>query len=547
MHDLIMTETLQPAPKATGKRSWSGGWTRAAAALFRTQSTHAATHAGFLRADLGAVLIAAALLLTAIPAAAQEAEEKPVKPPSVKEENIQIKRGRDIVQIPNLWYQEGTEAPDSIGVLRVARPTSDPDAVTYPDVGGGFPVNLQLATFVRDGQIAELPISQDVIDGEVTGRIIIRPPVDDYYDIAEPYGVEPIKQVPGEETIVDAREWYEAALYSPVTRTQAPDDRFHNTRELRGRLRSTARGGESVYFYITASRELRPQAVLPPTVPATYVPPATERVFIPEARTDIRFEVVRPPNLDWITTTAVMAGPNRADIPSRDGQYEANRIKGDVTSTLRWRVDNDERYEVTFYGSTNATVSDNGSHNDVPYGLSVAARFGKARALELRAEAGYEDDPFQAQTFGTGDERLRVLFGYDRATPRLNWRLSLGPTYFRDRQSSWERSREDARELGLSARASLDRRFRAQARFPLTLGLLGQAEHTWGYIRDAGNSNLALSGRISLKPSFSVQTTEIMIGPVAYIGYTDSEYAEIAGFSEFNAQFGVEATTKVRF
>lgn len=465
-------------------------------------------------------------------------------PPSVKEENVHIKRGQDIVQIPSLWYQEGNQSPDSLGVLRVARPASDPDAVTYPDAQRNFPVNLQLATFVRDGQVAELPISQEVVDGTVSGRIIIRPPADDFYDIAEPFGVEPIKQVPGEETIVDAREWYEAALYSPITKTRAPENEFHNTRELRGRLRSTARGGETVYFVIAASKQIRPQAVLPPTVP-----PITERVVIPEVRATFTFETIRPPNLDWITTTAVMAGPNRADIPGRrnSDSYEATRVKGDISSTLRWRADENERYEITFYGSSQATFGNSGNHHDVPYGLAFAARFGQEKAFEIRAEAGYEDDPWQAQSFGTGDERLRVLFGYDRARSALNWRLSVGPTYFRDRQSSWEGGRSDARELGLSALATVSKRFRADAQMPVTLSLLGQADQTWGYIRDAGNSNLSLAGRISLKPSFYVQTTEIALGPVAYIGYTDSAYDEIAGFSEFNAQFGVEATTKVRF
>jgi hypothetical protein len=472
-------------------------------------------------------------------------QEKPVKSPSVEEENVRIKRGRDIVQIPGVWYQEGSTPPDSLGVLRVPRALGDPDVITYPDLQEQFPVDLQLAVFIRDGQIAELPIGDDVISGAVPGRIIIRTPPDDFYDIAQPFGVKPIKQVPGEETIIDAKEWYEAALYNPVTNERAPQSIYHNTRELRGRLQSTARRGETIHFVIPASRLPTPRTVPPPPIP-----PISERVVIPEARSyvTIREAGTGRARLDWITTAAALSGPNRADLPGTP-DYEATRIKGDVSSTLRVHVDANELYEITFYGSTNATLGSdgNGDHNDVPYGLSIAARFGETQAFELRAEAGYEDDPFQAQSFGTGDERLRVLLGFDRKTQGTQFGVSLGPTYLRDRPSPPESVRDDARELGFTLRAGAEKKFRPQSRNPILLSATANLDQSWGYIRDAGNRNTTINGRMALKPSFFVRTTQISLGPVAYVEYRKSDYATIEGFSEFNAQFGIEVSTRVRF
>lgn len=470
------------------------------------------------------------------------AQDKPVTPPSVEEENVHIKRGRDVVQIPGIWYQEGTQEPDSLGILRVARPFADADAITYPDAQYRFPVNLQQAVFIREGHVATLPLSQQVLDGTVPGRIIIRPPADDHYDIAEPFGVDPIKQMPGEETIVDAKAWYEASLYNPATGERAPESIYYSTRELRGRLRSTAQGGETVHFVIRATERPEPQ-VLPPAP----VPPVSERLLIPEVRSTFVFRQPQPrPGLDWTTTTAVLYGPNRADLPPHP-DFTANRVKGDVSSTLRWHVGESERYELSFYGSTQATFGEWGNHNDVPYGLSVAAQFGNRSVFEARAEAAYEDDPFQAQSFATGDERLRVLFGLYQSTRKTELGLSLGPTYFRDRPSSWEGGRTDARELGFTVRGRAERRFRPQSGHPVLLSASGNFDHTWGYIRDAGNSNMAVEGRVALKPSFFVNRTQISIGPVGYLSYTESAYADIEGFSEFNAQIGVEATTRVRF
>lgn len=120
------------------------------------------------------------------------------------------------------------------------------------------------------------------------------------------------------------------------------------------------------------------------------------------------------PTLDWTTTIALLGGPNRADIPGGAGDYRATRIKGDAASTLRWHPNRQESCELTLSGST-ATfgTGGHGDHNDVPYGLSVAAQFRVDRGLEVRADAAFEDDPFQAQTFSTGDEHFRLLLGVD--------------------------------------------------------------------------------------------------------------------------------------
>lgn len=507
------------------------------------------------------VIVAAIFLLGTggqlVPLPPQEAaaQDPSTVPPSVEREEVQIQRGRDVVQVPSLWYQEGDKAPDSLGVLRVARSPEDPDAMTHPEARYQFPVHLQLATFVRNAQVAEIPMSASVIRGDVRGRIIIRSPDEDDYDIAEPYGVEPIKQVPGEKTIVDARAWYEAALQNPVTGERAPENRFHATRELRGKLRSTASGGEEVRFVLLARQAGAPATATPNTAPP--IPPVRDRFIVSEVRietdaqVDAQTETAPRPPLDWTTTVASLAGPSRADIPARGG-YNANRIKGDVVSTLRWRVNQRGSYALSFTGSTQATFGDGGGkHNDVPYGVGIAARFGKERALYVRAEAAYEDDPFQAQTFSTGDQRLRLLFGMDYRSkvppaPKTRWRLSAGPTYFLDRPSSWERGRADARELGVSLKGSLNHRVRIQS-FTSTLGVSVDVKQSWGYVRDAGNSNTTLSGRVSFKPNFRLGRSRVRVGPVGYLQYVSNEYADIPGFSEYNLQFGLEATTRLFF
>lgn len=482
------------------------------------------------------------LLLSLLTGPALAQEGPPVVPPSVERAAIEIERGRDIVQPLSLWYQEGTKPPDSLGVLRVpCCGTGEPDAITYPDAVDQFPVNLQVAIFVRDGQIAEVPISTNVLRGVTPGRIIIRSAPDDYYDIAEPFGVEPIKQVPGDETIIDVRAWYQAALQTPSSETMAPADEFHTIRELRGQLRSTAREGESVYFVIVAGR------VEPPVVTLTPIPP--ERVVAPvlKATIDLRLREMARPRLDWTTTTALLAGPNRADLPGRPSStYNAFRVRGHVESTLRWHANPTESYSFTVFGSSQPTFAKSDSHHDVPYGLSLSARFGAARAIELRAEASYEDDPFQAQGFQSGDERLRLMLGYDYETATTRRRVSIGPTYFRDQTSVWERNRTDARELGFTLEGLWGEQVKA-AGFTTTIRSLVAINQSWGYIQDAGTRNTTLEGRLAIKPNFSVGSTRMEFGPAAYVQYVSNDYDTMPGFTELNAQAGLELTTHIKF
>lgn len=480
------------------------------------------------------------LLLIAVPALAQE--EPPVVPPSVERAAIEIERGRDIVQPLSLWYQEGTKPPDSLGVLRVpCCGTGELDAITYPDAVDQFPVNLQVAVFVRDGQIAEVPISTDVLRGLTPGRIIIRSAPDDHYDIAEPFGVEPIKQVPGNETIINAQAWYQASLQNPDSETIAPDDKFHTIRELRGQLRSTAREGEGVFFVIIAGRDE------PPVVTLTPVPP--ERMVTPvlEATIDLKLRQVARPRLDWTTTTALLAGPNRADLPGRQSStYKAFRVRGHVQNTFRWHANPAESYSFTVFGSSQPTFRQSDSHHDVPYGLSISARFGAVRAIEIRAEASHEDDPFQAQGFQSGDERLRLMLGYDYETETTRRRVSIGPTYFRDQTSVWERNRTDARELGFTLEGLWNEQITI-AGFTTSIRSLAALDQSWGYIRDAGTRNTTLEGRLAIKPNFWIGSTRMEFGPAAYAQYVSNDYDMMPGFSEFNAQAGLELTTHIKF
>ena len=489
------------------------------------------------------------------------AQENPVVEPRTKEARVQIERGRDIVQPPSLWYQKGHyvdpsaypdsviwNAPDSLGVLRI--PCCDsggPDAITYPDAEGRFPVNLQVATFVRDGQIAELPIGDKVIEGTRPAQIVIRTPPEDFYDIAIPFGADTIKQVPGDETIIDARTWYQNSLRNRTTGQVAPADSFNTVRELRGQLRSTAPGGEGVFFVIVARQSVSPPS--PPDEPPFFLAPIDQTLPLIESPRIVIDDRPRPssPNLDWKTTTALMAGPNRADIPGRSiSSYAATRIKGDIRSTLRLWANPTASYLLSVFGSSQATFSNDGNHHDVPYGLAVAARFGASNAVELRAEASQEDDPFQLQGFDAGDQRLRFLVGYDHMSATNQFRMSMGPTYYRDQQSSWESGRSDARQLGVSIEGVWEKRLRLGL-IPVQFASSALLNQSWGYIQDAGNRNTTIAGRLAIKPQIRILSTEIGFGPVAYLQYVDNEYAAIQGFSEFNAQFGLEVTSHLLF
>jgi hypothetical protein len=433
---------------------------------------------------------------------------------------------------------------------------------------------------VEDGQVVDVKVSP-----AATGRrsstlgstvrdelIVIRPPESDAFDIAIPdgltckrlepgsredratrgrlYGDVPCKQVRGIETVVDVATWFEASMTHSGTGIRARSNGFHNARELRGWLRSLAPGGEQVRFVLVAT---------PPAeaVPAPRVAPILDTVLVaPVAQVEgtFRVETVPTSGVEWITTLGALRGPNRSGLPGRpdDPRYEANRLKGDAVTTMRWRITPRQRYEVTLFGSTQASLSDNpvGNHHDVPYGMHLAARFGTAGAtgVELRLEGSYEDDPFQRNTLSTGDQRIRVLFGLDHGSARTgptHWRLSLGPTYFVDRSNIWE-TRGDARQLGYSVDGVYHRNVEL-LRLPALLSAGVRMDQSWGYVQDAGNRNFALTGRLSAKPRVDFGGTMIAVGPVLYLNHMDSEYADTPGFDESNAQLGVELTSWITF
>lgn len=468
-----------------------------------------------------------------------QAQDRPTVPPNVEESTIQIERGQDVVQPPSLWYQEGNAEPDSLGIIRVPR-TGDPDAIEYRDRDRNFPVYLQHATFVREGQVSEIRLSQRVLRGEVPGRIIIRPPAEDFYDIAEPFGVEPIRQEPGEETIIDAREWYRASLQNPATGQFAPASMFHSARELRGRLRSTAPGGERVRFYIVAT----PEVERPAPIRIEAAPARVERRMVPVTR----FFTIREtpaPRVEWITHMGLFGGVNTAELPAlQEDRYFASRIRGDVTSTIRINVNEDRAFDFSLYGASQPTLSDDGNHHDAPYGLAISGYFGEETQFVIQAMAMYDDSPFQTQNFANGDQRLRLLFGVDDKQGATRYRLRFGPTYFRDQPSVLDKPlRSDSRQLGASAYANLLQDTRIAGR-PFVWFYEARAEHSWGFITDGGNRNFTVDGRVALKRQFSLGAGTFSIGPAVYGQYVNNVYDETPGFDELSLLFGLHVTTR---
>jgi len=531
------------------------------------------------RSAIGLLVFALAVLL--VPSADAQT---PVAP-SIERAEIEIKRGTDIVQPPSVFYKrilKGQDpaivAGDSLGLLRIPRPR-DLDAIQYTDRGLGFTVNLQHAMVVADGQIVDVGVSDRAVGHRLSTNgpgiqdelILIRPPSEDAFDIAIPdgltckrlepgseedlrtrgrlYGDVPCKQVRGVETVVDVAAWFDASLTNSLSGVRAQVSRLHNARELRGWLQSLAPGGERVRFVLVAT---------PPeqTVVAERAPTRLDTILVsPVAPVEglFRTETVSASGFEWITTLAAMSGPNRSDLPGQTApRYRANRLKGDVATTLRWRVTSEQRYELTLFGSTQATISDQavGNHHDVPYGMTIAARFGEygETGFELRLEGSYEDDPFQRNTLSSGDQRIRVLLGLDHGsilTEKVHWRLGLGPTYFVDRTNIWE-VRNDARQLGYSVDGVYSRNVRL-LQLPAILSVGAQVYQSWGYVKDTGNDNLTLTGRLSVKPRLNLGGTTIAVGPVVYLGHVRNDYAEIPGFDESNAQFGVELTSWITF
>jgi hypothetical protein len=535
------------------------------------------------RTTVSALIVVLGVLLSVLGAAPVQAQA-PVKP-GVERAAIEIKRGSDVVQPPAVLYKrilDGEDAAlvpgDSLGVLKIPRPR-ELDAIQYTDSGLGFAVNLQHAMIVRDGQVVDVRVSEQAVGrrpspgaSSVQSEILIlRPPPEDAFDIAIPDGLEckrlepgsredtltrgrlygdlPCKQVAGVETVVDVKAWYEASMTNSLTGQRAVSGTRHNARELRGWLRSLARDGEQVRFVMVATPPERTRI-------AERAPTRLDTIVVaPIARIDgvFRIEHTRASNFEWVTTLAALTGPNRTGLPgSTLPRYASNRIKGDAITSMRFNVSDRQRYEVTFFGSTQASLSDHaaGNHHDVPYGLSLAARFGEkaGTAFEVRLEGSYEDDPFQRNTLSTGDQRVRLLLGVDHGsilTEPAHLRLSAGPTYFVDRTNIWE-VRSDGRQLGLSARGTYSRNVHL-FRLPAILTVGGHLDRSWGYIRDTGNRHPALSGRFSAKPRFRLGGTTLAVGPVLYLAHTRSAYPQIDGFAETDAQFGLEMTSWITF
>ena len=510
--------------------------------------------------------------------------QAPVKP-GVERAGIEIRRGLDVVQPPVVYYKRvlrNAARPvrvDSLGVLKVPRPR-DLDAIEYRDRSLGFAINLQHAMVVSDGQIVDVDVSNQAIrrTGNGTNRveeevIILRPPPEDAFDVAIPDGLEcvvlepesqddlesrgslyapdgerpaPCKQVQGVETVVDVAAWYEASMTNVLTGVRARSQRFHNARELRGWLKSRAPGGEQVRFVLVATPPGKDRIVYRER-------PGLDNLPLNDFTVDVTFTEVSESGFEWITTLGALAGPNRSGLPGDPGaNYSARRFKGDAVTAVRWNMSPDHRYEVKVFASTHATISDEapGNHHDVPYGLSLAARFGERgrTGVEVRVEGSYEDDPFQQNTLRRGDQRIRVLAGLDHGhllNSRTQWHVAVGPTYFVDRVNIWE-DRRDGRQLGYSVDASFNRNTKL-FRVPSIFTLGGQAYHTFGYVQDTGNSNLTLRTRLAVKPRFVIGGTMLAVGPVAHLDYTDSNYADIPGFSETNVQLGLEVTSWIVF
>lgn len=509
----------------------------------------------------------------------------PVKP-GVERAGIEIKRGLDIVQPPAVFYKRvlrNAARPvrvDSLGVLKVPRPR-DLDAIQYRDSGLGFAVNLQHAMVVSDGQIVDVDISEQAVRNGRAGRqpveeelIIFRPPAEDAFDIAIPDGLAcvdlapgsdedlasrgslyapdegvapaPCKQVQGIETVVDVAAWYDASMTNALTGIRARSDRFHNARELRGWLKSRAPGGEQVRFVLVATPPERERIVFRER-------PSVEDVAFAPVRVVIDVKEVTESGFELITTLAALGGPNRGELPGAPGpRYRAQRLKGDAITAVRWNVSDEQRYEIRLFGSTQASISDAapGNHHDVPYGLSLAARFGErmSTGFELRIEGAYEDDPFQRNTLSRADQRIRVLAGVDHGhiiTSPAQWHIAVGPTYFVDRVNIWE-VRRDGRQLGYSVDASYHRNT-TLFRLPSIVSAGAQWYHTFGYVQDTGNGNRTVRGRLAAKPRFLIGGTMLAFGPVAHIEHTDSDYADIPGFTETNLQFGLEITSWITF
>ena len=508
-------------------------------------------------------------------------------PPTVERTVVKIDRGSDIVQPPTVVHKQVRDGEDparvsgdTVGVMKVPR-DGELDAIRFLDTRTGTPVNLQHAMIVRGGRIADVEISRESMGWPVPPGarsvtrelLVLRPPQKDAFDVAIPreldcvrlapeseearvfegrlYENAPCKQVPGVETVIDLRAWVDAATQSDHTGPRPSDRPFSNAIQLRGKLKSTAPGGERVRFSVVATPP--PRVVIAARAP-TRLDTVIQDPVIETSPEPVRIQTVAVPDVEWMSRVAALGGPTRSRLPAAatPREYRARRYKGDVRTTLRWSASPEHHYELTAFGSTQVSRSDQqmGNHHAVPYGGSIAARFGKAGStgILLQAEGAYTDDPFQMTTLSEGDQRLRLLAGVDVSSTLhqpLDWHLAVGPTYFVDRPSAFE-TRDDARELGYSIDAELHRSIRF-LQIPAAFTVRSQVVQTWGYVQDSDNTNLALTGRVSAKPYLRLGRSTAAIGPVVYANYTRSEYANAPAVDQQNLQVGIEITSHIRF
>lgn len=463
---------------------------------------------------------------------------------------MHIQRGQDVVQAPSLWYQEGTAAPDSLGLIRIPRGPADRHAITFRDARYGFDVNLQHATLTQHGEITEVRIPPDVLRGERPARFIIRPPADDFYDVAMPEGGAVVESVPGQQTVIDVHTWYTGAAsralsLAPVRASLSRINDLPLTRELHGTLQSTAPGGERVAFYLTVRQDV-PITRPAPQELALVRPISIQPIAPPLVRRDIVYRD-RPSasRLEWITRVGFMAGPNRAHLPrNQNRSYSATRGRGDVATALRWHTSEDVWFQARVFASSQPTINPEQSHHDVPYGVQVATRVGNERAFLFIGDAALEDTPFQQQNFSKSDQRLRMLMGLDAQRSQAAYRLMAGPTYFRDQPSIFE-ERVDARQLGVSVLAQWTRPFELGGA-PLVADAWGRADQSWGFIADAGSANVHSITRLALRYRFNIGISTMELGPVLMTQYHQSRFDYVDGISEWSLLGGIELKTNVR-
>lgn len=467
-----------------------------------------------------------------VPAAGQH----PVKP-KVQTVQVHVERGADLVQPQEIWYQVGDARPIRLGILRVPRPSDSLGAPYWYDRRTGGDAGLGAATFLRDGRLAHLPLDDAVVDGRTSALLILRPPEEDAFDLAEPEGTTPLVQRPGVETVIELGGWF-ASVYGADALLH---DRYR-VYELRGRLRSTAPGGEAVPFLIGVRRS-DPQQPHPEPIVHERV------VYVPRESAPAVVHTVAPVSRLIVSVrTAAHAGPTRARLPDGQGErYEATRMTADFGVDLAWHPAPDRRVEIGFFGSSNPTFHDDfgGAYHQVPYGGHLAFRIGGRRGIETRLEGVLQDDPFQEQSFQRGDQRLRLLAGIHLDDGENDLGLRLGPSYLLDRPSVRE-SRAAARELGYALQAS-GRRIVPTGRFDAMVEARIHLDQSWGYVQDSGNRNTTLTAQVSLKPVMRYLGSRLALGPVLFVRHLDSRYANAPDVDEQSIQLGLELSTRLAF